>query len=261
MAFSSKLEGTVEFANLAASVIQLMRGHPGTGSATGGGNLGGLAKAIGRVFASLGFTKFDETALAMVVARLTKEELAAWTLIQRKLTDEEKEFLRIVIALMENETIVERIPAKKEGDKVVEPPKVIERTNTENDIRLEFIRKLCALIPEAEEAAREKAAEDVANMLRENNLTGSERTFERFRKIRGWLEKQIAGILGAEDFSMVTGELVRQKLLEWNNALKETAPAKRGIMERLVGLAYIGPQTPAQPLKFNVSRKFRKGGN
>lgn len=239
-----KAESIMEAANLAASVIQLLRGHPGataTGSVAGG--LGGIVRAIGRVATSLGFTKGDETALAMVLARLTPSELKRWTLIQRRLSDDEKEFLRVVIALMEEGGIIEQKKVKKDDDAAANHGRT-------GDIRLEFVRNICGLLPEAEGPAQEAAAEEVARMLRENNLVGSERSFERFHKMRGWLERQVAGILGVEHFSQVSAELVRIKAAEWNSRLGEKAPERRGILERLVGLTILGPQTPAKPFTF-----------
>lgn len=216
-----KLEGAVELANLAASVIQLMRGHPGGGGGATAGGIGGLARAIGRLATSLGLTKFDETALAGVVARLTPEEFRKWTMVQKKLNDEEREFLRIVIALME-----ENEPAAMGAEKAL-PDK------GGSDVRLEFVRGLAGMVPEG--AAADEAAEEVAQLLRENNLAGSGRSFERFRKIRNWLER----------FSEISEELVRLKLGEWS---EKKEPEPRGILERLVGLAIIGPKAPSKPI-------------
>ncbi len=180
---------------------------------------------------SFGVGNYDEAEFTKLFGQLTTSEKSDWTKLFHELETEERKALQLLIFLMapEHEYETEEIAAVTNKDgKIEQPSKSIKRPiKKETDIRLEFMRGIIHTVNEN----GDNGPKIVAEMLRTNELVGSESAFKRFKETR---EKFIA-----------TFNLYLTKLNE--KIPDRKIPVPMNLLSRFLNLMILGPkQIPEQ---------------
>lgn len=195
MSFAKGGTELIEVFDIGIGLLNLFKGSGGKSNNAGTssdsskkGSAEMIVEGIKMALRSFGVGNYDEAEFTKLFGQLTTSEKSDWTKLFHELQIEERKALQLLIFLMdsENEFETEEITEVKGKDgAVIQPSKIIKRPIPDKNIRIEFMRGIIRTINEN----GDDGPKIVAEMLRTNQLVGSESTFKRFKETR---EKFIA---------------------------------------------------------------------
>ena len=189
----SKAELGLEVTDLIVGLLNLVKGSGVKNQTTSIGNntnsksaIQTIVSAITAAYRSSGLSNYDEAMFANLFGQLNKDEQSGITKIFHEFETPERKALQLLIYLMdpvsEFETEETAAITSKDGT-VTQPAKSIKRPiKKDKDVRLDFMRGLIRTMNEND--ADGAGAKVVADMLRTNQLVGSESAYMRFKETR-----------------------------------------------------------------------------